>query len=207
MMRLHYRLGWTLARLMSVLVFRVRVSGRENLPKDGGFILALNHISYYDPPLAGSWVPRELYFFAKKELFKHRLPAAVLRSVNALPVKRGSIDRQAISLALQAINRGYGLTLFPEGTRSRTGDFLEPKSGVGMIARQSSCPIVPGYICGFDAARASFFGKSRARIIFGEPFPATWVNSFPAEKDSYMAISKAIMARIGELRDKALCLK
>jgi 1-acyl-sn-glycerol-3-phosphate acyltransferase len=206
-MKLQYRLGWTLARLMSVLVFRVRVSGREHLPREGGFILALNHISYFDPPLAGSWVPRELYFFAKMELFKNRLFGAVLRSVNALPVKRAAIDRQAINLAIQAINRGYGLTFFPEGTRSKTGDFLEPKSGVGMIARQSSCPIVPGHISGFDNARAAFFGKKRARIVFGEPFPAAWVNAFPAEKDGYMAISKAIMARIGELRDKALSLK
>jgi 1-acyl-sn-glycerol-3-phosphate acyltransferase len=202
-MKPQYRCGWLLSRLAARLVFRVRVSGLEHLPKTGGFILASNHISYYDPPLLGSWVPRELFFFAKKELFRNRVIGAVLRSVNALPVKRGVIDRQALGLAIEAIRRGYGLVMFPEGTRSRTGQFLEAKPGIGMIAGAAGCAIVPAYLRGFDRPRDCLLWKTRAVIALGTPLAASWVTSFPADKNGYLAISRGVMERIAELRRTA----
>ncbi|MCK4632409.1 MAG: 1-acyl-sn-glycerol-3-phosphate acyltransferase, partial [candidate division Zixibacteria bacterium] len=88
-MRLIYRLGWLAARLTSALIFRSKVTGREFLPTAGGFILASNHISYYDPPLVGSYISRNMYYFGKRELFKQPIIGAILRKVNTLPVRRG----------------------------------------------------------------------------------------------------------------------
>jgi len=195
-----YWAGWSLTRIISKLVFRIKAEGRENIPRKGGFILASNHISYYDPPLVGSWITRELYFFAKKELFKNRLFGAVIRTTNSLPVNRQGVDRQSIRLAVDAVNRGFGLTMFPEGTRSRTDEFLTPKPGLGMIASRAGCPIAVAYLHGSNKLKDCFWGRERMSVTYGETFPAEWVKSFPAGKEGYQQISEAVMERIGELK-------
>lgn len=203
-MKLLYYSGWMLTRIVSKTVFRIRVSGKENVPKTGGFILAANHVSYFDPPLAGSWSPRQMYFFAKKELFNHKLFGEVLRRVNALPVRRGVIDRQALEMAINAIIRGHGLIIFPEGTRSKGDAFLDPKPGVGAIARQSKCPIVPCYVYGTNRLSECLRGQQRLSVTFGEPLSAAWVSSFPEGKDSYIEIAHVVMKRIAQLKQNAL---
>ncbi len=199
-MKILYYAGWTISRLISKFIFRIKVSGQEHFPKSGGFILATNHISYYDPPLAGSWAPRQVYFFAKKELFENRFFGFIIRRTNAVPVKRGTIDRQAIELSVDVIKRGFGLTIFPEGTRSKKDGFLDPKPGVGLLAIQAQCPIVPGYLHGTNRLRKCFWGREKMSITYGEPFSAEWVKSFPADREGYQRIAEAVMDRIGELK-------
>ncbi|MFQ6007981.1 MAG: lysophospholipid acyltransferase family protein [Candidatus Zixiibacteriota bacterium] len=203
-MNVLYHSSWLLIRLVTKALFRIRVSGVENIPKTGGFIVAANHISYFDPPLIGCWVPREMYYFAKQELFKSRLFGALLQRVNARPVKRGAIDRQALKTAVDAIARGYGLAIFPEGTRSGGGDFLSPKPGVGMIAREAKCPIVPCYVHGTNKLSKCLWGRQRLSITFGEPLTPGWVSSFPDRKDAFIEIAQTIMRRIAALRDRTL---
>ena len=195
-----YWAGWSLTRIISKLVFRIKTSGQENIPREGGFILASNHISYYDPPLVGSWITRELYFFAKKELFKNRLFGAVISTTNSLPVNRRGMDRQAIRLAVDAIGRGFGLTMFPEGTRSRTDDFLAPKAGIGMMAARAGCPIAVAYIHGSNRPGDCFRCRDRLSITYGETLSAEWVKSFPATKEGYQQIAEAVMERISQLK-------
>jgi 1-acyl-sn-glycerol-3-phosphate acyltransferase len=199
-MNIPFWTGWSSFRLFTTLVCRCKSYGTENIPKSGGFIIATNHISYYDPPLAGSRIKREQFFFAKKELFKNPLVRSILLAVNARPVKRGVIDRGAIDTAVQAIKDGYALTVFPEGTRSRTGDFLDPKPGIGLIAHQAGCPILPGFIQGFDRIKDCIAGRAKMLTIYGEPIPADWVKSLPAEKESYLKIAETVMDRIRALR-------
>jgi 1-acyl-sn-glycerol-3-phosphate acyltransferase len=162
--------------------------------------MASNHVSYYDPPLIGSWQGRRMYFFTKQELFRNRLFGAILRSCNSLPVKRGTIDRQAIKLAVGAIHDGYGLVLFPEGTRSRTDQFLRAKAGLGIVARAAECPIVPTYLHGSNRLKDCFRRRTRLTIVYGEPLSVDWVKSFPAEKAGYQAMAETVMERIGDLR-------
>jgi 1-acyl-sn-glycerol-3-phosphate acyltransferase len=203
-MKILYHTGRTLTRVFSKFVFRIRVSGQGNIPRSGGFILASNHISWYDPPVVGSWAPREFYFFAKRELFKNKLFGNILSRVNALPVKRGAVDRAAIEASLDVMRRGYGLTFFPEGTRSKIDEFLDPKPGIGLLALQARCPIVPCYVHGTNKLKACFWGRDRMRVVYGEPFDERWLDSFPENKGGYQMIANAIMQRIGELRDRAL---
>lgn len=201
-MTIWYRFCWLLSWLIARVVFGARVSGLENVPKEGGFILASNHISLYDPPIAGSQAERELSFFAKSELFETKLLGAFLRSVNSLPVKRGAFDRQAIKASIDSIHRGLGLAVYPEGTRSKTDQFLPPKAGIGLIATRARCPIVPTYITGFDRLRDCLLRKTRASVTFGKPFSAEWVASHPAGKQGYVSIAEAVMVRIAEIRDQ-----
>lgn len=203
-MKILYYLGWSVTRIISKLVFRIKVSGQEHFPDSGGFILATNHVSYYDPLLVGSWAPRQVYFFAKQELFKNKFFGWVIRQTNALPVKRGVVDRQALQMSLDVIARGYGLTIFPEGTRSKRDGFLDPKPGVGLLAVKAGCTIVPGYVHGSNRLKDCFWGRQRMAISFGEPFPADWVTSFEGKDDGYQQIAAAVMGRIAELKAATL---
>ncbi len=200
-MKILFYTGKYFTILISKLVFRIKTSGQENIPKSGGFILASNHISFYDPPLVGAWINREVYFMAKKELFKNRIIGNIVTRCNSLPVTRRGFDREAIELCLNVINQGYGLTIFPEGTRSLTDDFLPPKPGIGMIALQAKCPIVPVYIQGSNRFADCFWGKQKLRITYGEPFTCEWLSMFPPEKESYLKITQAVMDRIGQLKE------
>jgi 1-acyl-sn-glycerol-3-phosphate acyltransferase len=202
-----YALGYSLTRLASKLVFRIKTRGQQNFPKTGGFILAANHISYYDPTLVGSWAPRVVCFMAKRELFKNPLFGAVLRNVNALPLNRIGLDRLAIKVSLDKIAEGYGLVVFPEGTRSKTGAFREPRAGVGMLARRAGCPIIPAYIQGPNRLRDCFLGRERMCIIYGEPISEDWVAGRPEGKEGYHQITQRVMARIGQLKEEARNLK
>jgi 1-acyl-sn-glycerol-3-phosphate acyltransferase len=141
-----------------------------------------------------------MYFFTKQELFRNRLVGAILRACNSLPVKRGTIDRQAIRLATETIRQGYGLVLFPEGTRSRTDQFLPAKAGLGVVARTAECPIVPVYLHGSNMLKDCFRRRTHLTIVYGEQFSVDWVKSFPAEKAGYQAMAEAVMERIAHLR-------
>lgn len=187
-------------RFFTKLLFHIKTSGQKNFPKKGGFILACNHISFFDPPFVGSWANRQVYFLAKKELFDSWLFGAFLRSVNSLPLNRRGFDRSAIKMSLGVISKGYGLTIFPEGTRSKTDNFLPPKAGVGMIASQAKCPIVPAYVQGTDKLKGCLLGKAKMIITYGEPVSAEWIASLPPEKESYIKIAQEVMKRIGELK-------
>ena len=195
-MKILYYTGWTLTRVITKLLYRIKVSGTENIPSEGGFILASNHLSYYDPLLVGSWATRQVYFMAKQELFENPLFGGIIRRTNALSLRRGTIDRAALDSCVEVIERGFGLTVFPEGTRAREGRFLDPKPGVGMVAVRAHCPIVPVYIRGSDCLGGCFLGRDRLSITYGEPLPADWVTSFEAGKESYTEIARVVMERI-----------
>jgi len=202
-MKIAYYTGWLLTRIVSKLVFRIRISGQEHIPTSGGFILATNHRSNFDPLLVGSWSTRQMYFLAKKELFRNPVFGGLIRRTNALPVNRGAVDRDGLKMCADVVHKGFGLTIFPEGTRSRTTEFLPAKPGIGMIACQAGCPIVPGYVHGSNMLSRCFRGSERMLIRFGEPLSADWVRSFEPKKESYQAIAEAVMQRIASLRSEA----
>ena len=184
--------------------FRGKVSGCEYPPQSGPFILASNHISYFDPPLVAAFTGRGMFFFAKKELFKNRLFGALILKVNARPVRRGVFDRAGLDTAVELLEQGQGLVIFPEGTRSFTDDFLSAKPGIGMIACQAKVSIVPVFIHGSNSLWKCFLGAAKLRITYGEPISRDYVISLEAGKKSYIAISEEIMRRIKALKEKTL---
>ncbi len=123
--------------------FRIKVNGRENLPKEGAAIVMSNHISNYDPPLLAAVFKRPLRFMAKKELFEGPLMRFVLYLADAFPVDRDKRDIRAVKKALQVLKKGELLGLFPEGTRMPEGKPGDPKEGSVMLAVKSGVPIIP----------------------------------------------------------------
>ncbi|HEY6050516.1 MAG TPA: (d)CMP kinase, partial [Thermoanaerobaculia bacterium] len=103
------------------IALRYRVVGREHIPRKGPVIIACNHISFWDPPLVGAWVPRTLHYLAKQELFENRVFGAMLRAYNCIPIQRGPQARSALRGAEGVLDRGGAVLIFPEGTRSKSG--------------------------------------------------------------------------------------
>ncbi|MBE3094281.1 MAG: 1-acyl-sn-glycerol-3-phosphate acyltransferase, partial [Actinobacteria bacterium] len=103
------------------MVYRVEVSGYENIPKNGRLILCSNHLSYVDPLLIVGYFSRHVYFMAKKEVFNSRILGEIVSFLNAFPVSRDSLDRKAIKNSIEILNSDEVLTMFPEGTRSTEG--------------------------------------------------------------------------------------
>ena len=107
------------------VIFPTTVKGKENIPKEGAVILAANHLSNWDPPLVGTFIPRHLAYMAKEELFKVPILKNILENVHTFPVKRGASDRAAIKTALQMLEAKECICMFPEGTRSKDGKITQ----------------------------------------------------------------------------------
>ena len=179
------------------LVFRVRVSGVENIPTSGGVIVAANHVSFLDIPLLAYSLIRHANFIAKKELFTIPVLGTLLRLLGAIPIDREKIDRSAIREIMKKLNSGNVVVIYPEGTRSLNGKLQAGKPGVGFIVRMSGKKVVPAAIIGTDKAMPSgswFLRPYPVTIRFGKPL------DFSEWKED-VKITKVIMDNIAGLLD------
>lgn len=155
---------------------KLEVEGLENLDREDGFIIAANHSIIYDPIfIQTACKDKLLHFVAKYEVFKNPIVRKVLTSCNAFPIVRGKGDMQAINYASDLVKKGKVLCIFPEGTRSRDGYPKKAKSGVGLIARNAQCDVVPAAICIEDRGK---FG-SKVFVKFGEAIKYDEMNFTP----------------------------
>ncbi len=194
-----YRL---LRRLFAVLFWigRVKVIGRENLPATGGVIIAANHLSIWDPVVIAVGVEREISYMTKEEAFEHTVVASFLSALNAFPVKRGIPDRKAMKVGLEVLEQGKVVGIFPEGTRSKSGEISKPHHGVAMLALKGRVPIVPAACKG----TRRFFPCgwfSPVKVIFGKPLE--YDEYFDARITTVLleAVSKDIMDNIACLNE------
>ena len=193
-----YRFLQIVFRLLFYTVFRTRVYGRENIPKEGAVILAANHASNIDPPLMASLIERPISYMAKIELFENPIFGAAIRRCHAFPVKRGASDRGAIKAAVTVLKEGHMLGLFPEGTRSKTGELQKAEAGIALIASMTGAPIVPVAILNSHRIFANGGLLPQLRIMYGAPI------SFQGDrksKEALDAFSAEIMAHIERMRD------
>lgn len=177
-------------------LFHCTIKGVENIPTEGGLILAANHMSNWDPPLAAAFAPRPVSYMAKQELFDIPVFGAAIRSLHAFPVKRGAADRAAIKGAMQLIQQGKCLGLFPEGTRSKDGKMHRPEAGIALIAAKTGAPVVPAAIIGTDRmfSKGEFF--PRLQLIYGQP---VYFTGDLKDRESLQAFSQQIMDSVAEL--------
>ena len=195
-----YRICWWLAYGLSCLLFRLRTEGREHVGTNGGVIFAGNHCSYADPVFIGVAAGRELWYVTKRESFTVPILGWLLRNLNAIPVDRSRGDRGAIMAFESQLKVGEGVMMFPEGTRSRNGEFQSPKSGVGMVAYRTGVPVIPVYISGTVNVWKSLIGLERVTVRFGSPIHIC-PDKLPAKRRAaYDSISKEVMEEISVLK-------
>jgi glycerol-3-phosphate dehydrogenase (NAD(P)+) len=150
-----YRPVRLLLKTCILAYFRLRRLGCEHIP-GGAVVLAANHRSFLDPFAIGCCLPRPTYFVAKQELFKNPILGWFLNCMGAFPVRRGESDEESMETALQLLERGEAVVIFPEGTRIRAGSLAKPKRGVGRLALESGAPVVPIAITGSERARTGW---------------------------------------------------
>jgi 1-acyl-sn-glycerol-3-phosphate acyltransferase len=162
---------WALGRPtiggLGTLASRLKVYGRDRVPRDGGIVVASNHFSWLDPVVLGVASPRIVYYMAKIEA--HRVPGfgAFIRSFGCFPVRRGESDRDAVRTMRRIVAEGKALGLFVEGTRQRSGVPGPVMPGAAMVALQEEVPIVPVAIHGSQHWRPGNFHP--VSVAWGEP--------------------------------------
>lgn len=144
-------------------VYRIETIGRENIPAEGSVLLCANHINNLDPLLVGITASRPVHFMAKDELFSVPLLGRIVRNLNAFPVKRGMSDREALRTGLAILKEDKVLGLFPEGTRSKTGEIGKGLAGAGFFALRSEAAIVPCAIIG------PYKAFNKIKVVYGQP--------------------------------------
>jgi len=132
-----------LSYLLVRVIFRMKYEGLENIPQEGGYILACNHRSNFDPPIISHKVSLQVRYLAKVELLQNPIAGFVMSRLGLIPVKRGEGDSRAIDKAVEVVKDGGVLGVFPEGSRSKDGVPLRPRSGVALIAGQTGADILP----------------------------------------------------------------
>lgn len=198
---MYYFIGRAICRLFLRIYGGWITIGAENIPATGGVILAPNHISYADPPAVGSAISRQVHFMAKEELFKGLLGKAI-RKVGSFPVKRGTADRRAIKQALNILETGRVLCLFPEGTRSTDGNLQKAEVGLGMIALKSGAPVVPVAVIGTDKVMPSGGQRPKRckmKLVFGKPLYFNDLSDANDARQSMEEVGNRVMREIGNL--------
>ncbi len=145
-----YRIGHFSFEIFYRIVYRRGVYGCEHIPEEGPLIICANHINWQDPAAIGSALPHRLRikFMAKKELFRNPVIAFFLRKAGAFSVDRQSADYGAIRRAFQILQEGGVVGLFPEGTRSKSGELQKAQRGSALIAARSGAPLLPVLVVG-----------------------------------------------------------
>jgi 1-acyl-sn-glycerol-3-phosphate acyltransferase len=199
------------ARLVSRAVTRVRVEGDlAAIPREGPVILAANHISNADPVLVGAWLTpalgRRIHWLGKKEMFDWPVVGWMARNGGVLPVDRGAADVEAFRMASRVLDAGHVLMVFPEGTRSPTGQLQQPKDGLAMLALRTGATIVPIGVSNTDRVWPK--GRKIPRIgghatmRVGEPFKlADLLPPGTDRKSAKRLATTLIMRRIAALLD------
>jgi 1-acyl-sn-glycerol-3-phosphate acyltransferase len=202
-MNFYYWVGYHLSRLAGRFLFRFRVVHRERMIQSGPVILAMNHQSYLDPPLAGITCDRPIYFLARRTLLNIPLLGGVLPKVNVIPVNQEGVDRTAIKALIRVLQAGNGVLIFPEGSRTMDGDLQPAEPGLGLVIARTLAPVVPMRIFGAREALPRGGGHLRLvpiTIVIGEPIFFSAADLKPRGKNLYAGLSARVMKAIAALR-------
>jgi 1-acyl-sn-glycerol-3-phosphate acyltransferase len=191
--------AWT-ARTLFKILYGVRVTGLENLPKSGSILICSNHRSNLDPPILGAHLDREVSYFAKAELFTSPIFGPFLRKLNAFAVKRGQMDKAAMTTCLNVLKSDGALVFFPEGTRAPADGYLYPKFGVGWVLCKTRVNVVPIYVHGTATGKKFGFSRPQMEVVVGKPVTAeSIIQDSPDTRDGYQQVAGRILDLIRNL--------
>jgi len=200
-----YTLSKNLVLLFISLLFKKKIIFTDPAALDSGnYLYMSNHITLFDPFFVGAQIKKKIFFMGKKELFRNPLFAWYFRQIHAFPVDRKGFSRSALETALELLKKGESVLLFPEGTRSKTEDFGQPKPGPGMLVARSGAGVIPVYVRLDKKIRL----RPRANgllIVYGKPLhfkTESGENNDIEKKDYYNNIITGVMNEIRSLKEK-----
>lgn len=199
-MRPFYRFAYKVVEAYTLNFWHARCEGRENVPP-GGCLVVSNHVSFLDPTTVGWATNREMYFLARKTLFKPPILDTLLPHCNALPIDRDGADLPGLRRIINMLKSGEMVLLFPEGTRSPDGGLQPAQSGAGFVACKAQMPILPMRIFGtFEAfsRHDKFPHYHPLRVVIGKPFNPP--SGSGLGKEEYQALADRMMLEIGKLQ-------
>jgi 1-acyl-sn-glycerol-3-phosphate acyltransferase len=196
--------GWTytfvriLILLPTLLLYRARAIGVENVPKSGPLVLAPNHFSQMDHFFIGLYLRRKIRFMAKSQMFGPPVLTYVFKHGGVFPVRRGHQDEAAFETAFTILRQGGMLLVYAEGGRSRSGELGEPKPGIGRIALESGVPIVPVAVHGSASVRRwKRLRFPKVTVQFGEPLSFAVEDSPGRERQ--LEVATEVFGRVKEM--------
>ena len=197
-----YWTGYYLSKAIARIFFRFRILHRERRILTGPVILAMNHESYLDPPLAGISSGREVYFLARNTLLDVPVLGWLLPRLNVIPVDQEGNDRSALKALIRILRKGEATVVFPEGGRTLDGLLQPALPGLGFVIAKTLAPVLPMRIFGAHEALPRGGRRLQLRritIVLGEPMYFTESDLQPRGKDVYARLSARVMASIAEL--------
>lgn len=202
-----YKLSRFLVGSLLRLFYHFKVEGVENIPSEKGCLLAVNHVSFLDPPVvACSIYHRLVCFMARDTLSKSRLGRWYFNGIGAVALDRTKGDVGALRKAISLLKEGRTLGFFPEGTRSADGELKPAKGGVGFLVSKGQVPVVPAYIDGTFKAlpkNATWPKLSRISIRYGKAIMPDDLKNMGTGKEAYEKIGLLIMSKIAELKPRS----
>lgn len=183
-------------KIFAIILYRPKIVGKENLPKDGGALLCPNHVSTLDAAVIVAMFKRKVNVLAKEELFKNGFLCWIADLFGIYPVKRGKADMQAIKISLTLLKRNELLLMFPEGTRNGMAKGIKPKNGAVLIAATAGKPIIPIGIQG------SFKPFIKVIVNIGKPIDYSKLKEEVKDKEQASELTKDLMKEIVHLRDQ-----
>ena len=171
-----YRTHYEIAKFLARTLFGFQVKHRERIPTEGSLILAMNHESYLDPPLAGISCDREIFYLARKTLLEWPILGPIFPHLNVIPVDQERADMSALKSLIKVVRAGNASVIFPEGSRTLDGKLQEAQPGLGLVIAKTLAPVVPMRVFGAYQAfprggRPRLF--SPIRLVVGEPMHFT----------------------------------
>jgi 1-acyl-sn-glycerol-3-phosphate acyltransferase len=198
--RMSYAFVRALIRAAMLLLTRIEVRGRDNIPASGAAIVVSNHIAGIDPGILVGALPRPIALMSKIENYRGPLKL-FMPMVGAFTIRRGSADRRALTTAGHVLRQGRLLCLFPEGTRSHNGALGTAHGGAALLALKSGAPIVPVALTGTQRVlrrRFPWLGRTRVTVTIGAPFSVEPLER-PARREDRDQVTALMMAHIAAL--------
>ncbi len=199
-----YNILKPLGVLISRIFFKIKYIGKENIPADGGYIIASNHIHGLDPLIIALGLPKkkQMHFMAKKELWDNPFTAWCFTKVNGFPVSRGRADTTSFKHAIEVIKKGFILGIFPEGTRSKDGTPQKARRGVSAIAASAKSGILPVAVYNNEGCKF----RSKYTVKYGKfiPYEDLGFSEEPTREEQ-IAAADFIMDKIKELWEEGHC--
>ena len=191
--KIQRRIAWNVLRTFYRIVYRIKIEGTENIPREGSFVMCGNHIDFVKVPVIVLFSPRKINFIGKAELFDNKILAWLGNLFDVIPVKRGKQDVESMKRSLKVLNKGEGLGLFPEGTTRGLEKGVKVKNGAAFMALRTGKPIVP---VGVEVTEG--FG-AKITVRYGKPLDYSKYKSRTPDKETLDKVTNEMMDVIKKL--------